>query len=115
MNAAAETEARWPPPDGDSCADGKFWLVVCTESQQIGSLRDGHELLTRGYKYVHESETSANKEAARLATRFKGYAFAVVESMAIVQFDMKKGRLVWDECKIPANRRSPQPEGKPHD
>lgn len=102
MNAAVEPADRLLPPiDGDTVVDDKFWLVVCTDARDC----PGGEILTRGYKFVHPTETSAEKEAARLATKYHGYAFAVVESAAIVHFDERSNRLIWEESQLPPWRR----------
>lgn len=95
-----------PPPGNIFAGPEKFWLVVCTEAiwDERGS---GNTTLTRSYKFVHSSEVSAEREASRLASKFKGYAFAVVESTALVYYHDKKRRLVWDECALEPRCRTP--------
>lgn len=112
---SALTDIAMHPLDGDTIVGPeKFWLVVCTDARQIGTYRDGHVELTKGYKYVHETQGSAEREAYRLATKFRGYSFAVVESMAVATFKDKRGRCVWEESYIEPNRRSPVTStGKP--
>lgn len=85
----------------------KFWLVVCTDARQIGTYRDGHQELLRSYKYVHESQASAEAEAWRLANKHHYYAFAVVESMAVVSFKATRNLVVWEDSYVEPRLRDP--------
>lgn len=84
------------PPSGNSVLLHPFWLVICTEANKDGR---GNTTLTRGYKFVHESEDSAETEAWRLANKFPEFEFAIVKSIAAVSYKRDKRRLVWEECK----------------
>lgn len=96
------------PLDGDTIVGPeKFWLVTCTDARQIGGYRDGHQLLTRSYKYVHETQSSAEREALRLANKYRGYSFAVVESVAVVTFREERGMCVWEDSEIEPRKRPP--------
>lgn len=85
------------PPSGNTTISEPFWLVVCTEVEWKG--REGQwQHLTRGYKAVHYSEESANAEALRLATRYRGFAFAVCKGLAAVHYaDNFAARPKWEE------------------
>jgi hypothetical protein len=93
------------PPAGNIDVDGEFWLVVCTEAMWNQERRTTN--LTRGYKFVHDTESEATKEARRLALKFQDYGFAVVKAVAIAKWDRKRRRLVWDECRPEAGLRDP--------
>lgn len=86
---------RGAPPPGNCTADWPFWLVVCTETNWSPGRP---EFLTRGYRYVHDSEKSAETEALRLANKYPGYEFAVVKSVAVVRYRDKERRCVWEEA-----------------
>lgn len=102
---AAEIDiARSAPIDGETIVGPeKFWLVVCTEA--IEDMRR-RIFLTRAYRCVHLHQVDAEREALRLAKLFKGYYFAVVESQAVVRYDQKRGRPMWEESYVPAYDRS---------
>jgi hypothetical protein len=91
------------PRPGNTLVDGAFWLVICTEAIEDDRRRI---TLTRGYRYVHESLVSAEREAARLATKFRHCEFAVVRSEAIVGWRQELGRLTWEECRLPAGTKA---------
>lgn len=99
MNAATRTDflalQDETPIGGNSSVDLPFYLVVCTES--IWDPRTRRENLTRGYKFVHPTEVSAETESWRLALEYRGTTFAVVKGLAAVRYCQEKHRLVWDE------------------
>lgn len=102
MNATARKQPdlfdmpKGAPPSGNSIVLSPFWLVICTEAMED---ERGRQTLTRGYKFVHEDENSAEREAKRLADRFPAFEFAIVKSVASVKYDRDKRRLVWEECE----------------
>lgn len=96
------------PLDGDTVVGPeKFWLVSCTDARQIGGYRDGHQLLTRSYRYVHDTQASAEREALRLADKYQGYSFAVLEAVAVVTFRKERGRCVWEDSYLEPRLRHP--------